>query len=310
MNAGDAAPFAALDEADARHRRQAERLATRVAAITARLGQLRAVKDSNALLTRVCADAAETCGFARTMVSQVDDDRWLPWMAHLPPGAALDEEFAANLRGLEFSFETGTPEAVALHERRPVTSHEGVQASRLPALLAEFTSSYVVVPMIASGRVIGLIHGDQGPHGPIPDEVDRDALRVFGEGFALIYERAVLAGRMQNLRDRLREAFAVAEALSAAIISEEMILMPGTTPGPAASVGAALIPPDIAERLSPREREVADLMAHGLANAAIADRLVVSPNTVKTHVRSVIRKLGAINRSDAVARYLGHKPAG
>lgn len=258
----------------------------------------------------MCADAAQTCGFARIMVSRVDDGCWVPWMVHLPPPAAAIDEFVRDLQGFAQAFEPGTAEAVALHERRPVTSHEEGVPSRLPALLAGHTTSFAVVPLIASGRVIGLIHGDHGRHGSIPDAVDRDALGVFGEGFALIYERAVLAGRMQTQRDRLRDAFAVAEALSVAISSAEITLMPGVEPGPADSAGGALDLPAIAERLSEREREVADLMARGLANGAIADQLVISPNTVKTHVRSVIRKLGAINRSDAVARYLGHKPTG
>ncbi len=306
--ASQPAALDAVDAVDARHRRQSERRAARVEAIAARLGQLRSVTDANALLLRVCADAAQTCGFARTMVSQVEEGRWFPWMAHSPSDAGPDDSLARDLRGLELDFETGTPEAVALHERRPVTSHEGARPSRLPAPLAGLTSSYVVVPLIASGRVIGLIHGDHARNGSIPDLVDRDALWVFGEGFALIYERAVLASRMQTQRDRLRDAFAVAEALSVAISSAEMTLMPAaTTGGPAQGLGGVLDVPEIAERLSTREREVADLMARGLSNSVIAEHLVIAPNTVKTHMRAVIRKLGAINRSDAVARYLGHR---
>ena len=54
--------------------------------------------------------------------------------------------------------------------------------------------------------------------------------------------------------------------------------------------------------LTPRERQVLDLVASGLSNRAIADELGVSEHTVKFHVRSLLDKLGAETRADAVAR--------
>jgi DNA-binding NarL/FixJ family response regulator len=56
-------------------------------------------------------------------------------------------------------------------------------------------------------------------------------------------------------------------------------------------------------RLSARQREVLDLMMAGLSNAEMAERLVVALPTVKSHVRAVLRASGAVNRSDAVARF-------
>ena len=59
--------------------------------------------------------------------------------------------------------------------------------------------------------------------------------------------------------------------------------------------------------LSPRELAVLGELAAGRSNKEIAQRLAVSPNTVKTHVAQVYRKLGATRRTDAInrARELG-----
>ena len=65
-------------------------------------------------------------------------------------------------------------------------------------------------------------------------------------------------------------------------------------------------PPD--EELTDREGEVLRLLAVGATNAQIADQLVVSESTVKTHVRHILRKLRAVNRAQAISRYLGVAP--
>jgi len=58
--------------------------------------------------------------------------------------------------------------------------------------------------------------------------------------------------------------------------------------------------------LSPREREVLALLVEGLNNPDIADRLVVSRSTIKFHVSSILSKLGAASRTEAVALALQH----
>jgi DNA-binding NarL/FixJ family response regulator len=54
--------------------------------------------------------------------------------------------------------------------------------------------------------------------------------------------------------------------------------------------------------LTPRERQVLELLARGASNKAIARRLKITPHTAKFHVAAIVAKLGAAGRTDAVAR--------
>jgi two-component system, NarL family, nitrate/nitrite response regulator NarL len=59
---------------------------------------------------------------------------------------------------------------------------------------------------------------------------------------------------------------------------------------------------ELEEPLSDREREVLDAMVEGLSNKLIAHRLGISEHTVKTHVASILAKLGVSSRTEAVSR--------
>lgn len=68
-----------------------------------------------------------------------------------------------------------------------------------------------------------------------------------------------------------------------------------------ALVETANLPPVPGLDLTEREREVLALMVEGLNNTQIAGRLTVSPSTIKSHVSSVLSKLGVASRTEAVA---------
>jgi DNA-binding CsgD family transcriptional regulator len=76
----------------------------------------------------------------------------------------------------------------------------------------------------------------------------------------------------------------------------------GPTSGPASSPApvAAAVGLDLAEPLTARELEVLRLAATGIPVEGIAERLFVSPNTVKTHLTHIYGKLGVRGRSDAI----------
>ena len=72
---------------------------------------------------------------------------------------------------------------------------------------------------------------------------------------------------------------------------------PGTDGAHRTAVASGLV-----EQLTSRELEVLGMLAAGRPNQAIASALVVTVDTVKKHVGHIMSKLGAVNRTEAVAR--------
>jgi DNA-binding NarL/FixJ family response regulator len=118
------------------------------------------------------------------------------------------------------------------------------------------------------------------------DEYVFGALRAGAAGFLL----------KDASRERLLDAIRV-------VHRGDALLSPSITRRLIESVAARtdpLTPPASLEELTPREREVLTLVARGCSNAEIAQRLVVTDATVKSHVGSVLLKLGLRDRVQAV----------
>lgn len=65
-------------------------------------------------------------------------------------------------------------------------------------------------------------------------------------------------------------------------------------------------PSESDEQLTPREKQVLICIAQGLDNATICERLVISPNTLKTHIRHIFSKLGISDRTQAALWAVAH----
>jgi NarL family two-component system response regulator YdfI len=120
-------------------------------------------------------------------------------------------------------------------------------------------------------------------------------------------DRARLRAGLNGSIDVVAE-FASLAAAQRADIDADAVMMADTrerlpsSPGPPARDELDDDDARFEEPLTPREIQVLELLAEGLPNKAIADRLHISDQTVKFHVSSISGKLGAANRTDAVRR--------
>ena len=119
------------------------------------------------------------------------------------------------------------------------------------------------------------------------DEYVYEALRAGASGFLLKDAPA------EELLDAVR-VVARGDALLDPAVTKSVIARFAALPSPSDELAARV------DELTPREREVLELLARGRSNAEIAQELIVAEGTVKTHVARVLMKLGLRDRVQAV----------
>jgi len=110
--------------------------------------------------------------------------------------------------------------------------------------------------------------------------------------------RAVLPREVSS--EQLRAAL---EAAAAGLVVVHPSEVNAVLPAPSAVSSPAR---ELPEPLTPREREVLQMISAGLGNKEIAGRLAISEHTVKFHVASILGKLGASTRTEAVSIGIRH----
>jgi DNA-binding CsgD family transcriptional regulator len=280
--------------------------------IHSELARLREVGSVEAMIARAPAAVRAACGFDRIVIFRVSDDMLMVAEAFHVQG---DPARAAEL--LAFSREHPAPlreqifESEMIRRRKPVVVRDAMNhpSSYKPLVEVYGTYSYVAAPIMPEGRVIGFMHADHGLKRPGDpdgvDELDRDALWAFAEGFGFLVERMRLLERLRAQGEEVRQLIARTESVVTDYLDAEVQLTDASHESAGATrAAAALFAEPDPGGLTPREREVLKLLAGGATNGQIAAHLVITEGTAKSHVKRILRKLGAGNRVEAASMYL------
>jgi DNA-binding CsgD family transcriptional regulator len=224
-------------------------------------------------LARIVCEQAARLGTAELATfSRLEVDRVVPI-------AAFDRG-----SGVGVSLPAGFALAENAAYRRAVISRSMATAQRSDS------SDLSVIPVVVDNSVIALVELDVTASGTVSH-----ALAVFAE---------VVGVGLERLGQVAREAHATAAIHDTA---RRMIELRGTDHHPVSTADQHAIGRSDRELLSTplteREADVARLLLTGASNSTIATELVITIDTVKSHVKSILRKSGTTNRAELIAKY-------
>ena len=238
--------------------------------------------------------------FARVLLSRIEGSLWIPqyWYARTLEAEA-EQTIENRLRTLRVPLCSTMIETEVVRRRcsQLVSSTQTDTRVHRPFIDATRTHSYVVAPIVMGDEAIALLHADHGAQRHPVSETDHDIVRHFADMLGPVVESIALTERITHERDQIRTALATVDS----------VLSADDTPSlPVIETRAVSVEPHVREahpwHLSDREAAVLELLADGLTNREIAERLFVTESTVKSHIKHIFRKQGVTTRSEAIAR--------
>lgn len=235
-------------------------------------------------------ELVERMGFDRVILSELRDDVWTP----LDVGISRDKPWANDIleagRTQPQRLSPTLLETAMVRTRRPihVVDVQGHPQVNRPIAMASKSTAYLAVPVVVGDAVGAFIHVDRYWSGRTFTSDDASQLTLFAEALGLTLERAHVVDKLAVLAAELGSLTAGSTVFGA----------------PAARRPEPVGPTPLRVDLTPREHEVAQLLAGGLTNEQIATELVLSEATVKSHVKHILRKLNAGHRAEAVSKLI------
>jgi DNA-binding CsgD family transcriptional regulator len=274
------------------------------------LARLRAIGSTDRMLAQAPEAVCTYCGFRLAILWRVEEGAVTPVSSYAAGDAGYDKKlkrFAAKFAPLKI--DAMLLESDMLRRRTPILVHDVASSTELIRELATPLGirTYVAAPVMPEGRVIGFLHATRMER---DDILDRDVLWAFAEGYGYALERTILLQRLQEQGERIRQLVVATEGalteireagLQIATTSEDLQARESE---PVRSAMFSAPDSRIHQLLTRRELEVIELMAHGETNKQIADRIVISEGTVKSHVSQILRKMHAANRAEAVSKFM------
>jgi DNA-binding CsgD family transcriptional regulator len=198
------------------------------------------------------------------------------------------------------------PAIVAIAGELAVAFDDPTTAARCYRLLLPYAQLYLASSYGYRGafaRTLGVLAGAGGDHGAADRHLEAAEAMETRVGAPaelamarLAHARVLRARDARGDRDR---ALALAEL--AARTARRLGMAPTIDGATALLHQLSGVGPDTVGSLTARERQVALLLADGLANRAIADQLAVSERTVESHIRNLLTKLDLANRTQVAA---------
>jgi LuxR family transcriptional regulator, regulator of acetate metabolism len=309
----EAAPIEEQEAVLERLRRRYEARFRALDRIQAAVAELREVTSPREMLARAPSGLCAGSAFERSVLSLVRSGRMVAEAAYFAGGERAAATTLAQLQASPPRLEHPLIETELLRRRRATIVLDAHVHPRVDRHTAELMGwrSYAAAPLLVGSQVVGVIHADRGPGQPL-DVLDRDVLWAFATGLAQAYESTTLRRTLRDERDQMREFLEWLRARSSELTDAPVTLAAGghaplAAPAPVPTPAPGHPPDDrvvFEGLLTRRELDVLRLLAEGASNRAIADALVISSGTVKFHVNSILRKLRAANRAEAVTRYL------
>jgi len=272
------------------------------------IARLRALPSRAAIVEATPAEACRSCGLARSLLSRIDGTTWVPEILWTEGPEGEPGDFRSYLEQSRIPLEHMLLETDMVRRGRPalVRDARGDERTHQAIILASGATAYVAAPIVAGRRAVGFLHCDRlGQEQPLTEQ-DRDNLWSFAEQLAVILEGVALTERLTAIEAQARRI--TDEALSdLGLLRTTPVTFGEERPGavaPSTSDGSAVHVARLLLALTERERQVLELVSTGASNLEIADALVVSEGTIKTHVNRILRKLRVDNRAQAAARHL------
>lgn len=270
------------------------------------IARLRRAPSSWALVDEAVRAVCEAGGFTRSLVSAVRGSRWVPLTVHtrddLDPRADFFRTWVGTHPEIPLANMLGETEMVRRRTAMYFTDPANDRRTFKEIITAAGSPGYAAGPILVGSRTVGFVHVDRVGQGQPMTPDDRDAVGAFAADLGWLFARTSAeeglgrhAARIDRAMDAAHAALAQAREPTRPPVLGDAVDDLETPAGDAPAGRDAL--------LTGREREILDLVADGATNWAIAQRLTLSEETVKTHLRTIRRKLHVKSRSAAVARY-------